>query len=106
MRAERFFILHLIRSSFNQATDEGVAAEHLEQHAGDADAEILNGCMEAVGEERPFAQSAYELVEQHDCQQSRHRHLTEAMSRESGTGGQQDRFQQDGRKRRGGGQYL
>ena len=46
----------------NQVTDEGIAAEHLEQHAGDAHTEILNGCMEAIGKECPFAQSADTLI--------------------------------------------
>lgn len=64
----------------NQIFDEYISSEHLKQHTGYADAEILYGKIE-IALHAPFSQCADYLIEQDRAQQKRHGNLVVLICR-------------------------
>ena len=72
-------------------------AYNLQQHARQADSEILDGGVERTAE-GPFAQGSYDLVESHDPGKQSQGRFLESGGSITGTQDQKARFEEDGRK--------
>ena len=81
-------------SAFGQPFQQRVPGYDLQQHARNAETEILHGGKEAARED-PFEQRADDLVSQYDGDHRQHRNVFQVTGRHSGGYGQRDRFDQD-----------
>ena len=85
--------------SFEQVVDQAVTAEYLDYHAGDTNAEILDG-FEKVADHCPFYQCAEHLVGKNNEYQNRNGNTLEVVGCKGGTNGKKYGLGKDSRKSR------
>lgn len=70
--------------SLQEVVDQAITAQYLDQHAGDADAEVLHG-FEEIAYQSPFYQGAEYLIGKNYQQQDRDGDALEVVCGKGGT---------------------